>query len=147
MKKIFVVLMLYFVLAIPAQAQQVKKKKVWDKKLWTVVILMTVANIADAETTVGAVKRGHVEANPIFGKNPGRGRIYAVKIPVNVFLVWATWKLKKVEQDNPGSTKPMWLVPPIVATSVFGGVAIRSGLLLDKPRTRALTDPVPEHLR
>lgn len=55
--------------------------------------LIYLATLADIYTTVQALKRGAVEANPIYGtKRPSLRRLILIKSVVTIPLVWVAFK-------------------------------------------------------
>jgi hypothetical protein len=69
-----------------SQFEKPEKPKVFDRefKLWTAV--SAVALVADVESTMRAKSKCHPgqcrELNPLYGRNPTRGRMYAINVPM-----------------------------------------------------------------
>jgi hypothetical protein len=86
---------------------------------WTVMGVMVAGTIADVETTVSKLHecKGAQEFNSfLYGKRPGRGRMYGINVPIVVTVGWlsAKWKRDRTAVDG----HFVWAILP----SVIGGV-------------------------
>ena len=110
--------LLCLLLITPAGAQEKpeKKGKLFDRKLIVAGLTMLAAQIADAETSLAAMRRNRNsrEANPIYGQQPGRRRLYAVGGALTglAFLTAVAAKQHSIRQGNPDSK--LWLLPVVV---------------------------------
>lgn len=70
-----------------------------DKKFLASTILSGVLTVADVENSVYALRRNDVrEANPLYGSHPGRGRYYAISMPIFAFTSYMSYRWKR--QDD-----------------------------------------------
>ena len=89
--------------------------KVWDKQFTAYTAALWVATVIDVESTQSALNSctGCQELNPIFGDDPSRARMYAVAVPVNVGMMWLSYRWKK-------QGKKWWMLPMIAPTAGHG---------------------------
>jgi hypothetical protein len=69
-----------------------------DRRFVLLHTLSTLVLIADAESTAHMLEE-HPKArelNPIFGKRPTRARIYSIALPLNAFVIYQSYRAKKV---------------------------------------------------
>ena len=123
MRKLLAALLLSLMLAIPASAQQPKKKRVADKKFWFATALIVAASVADVESTVYWQKQCPTckEMNSwIYGKRPTRKRMYLTLGAITAAEIAGMWWVKK--DDDKQGTK-VWMVIPVAHVGGHGGAA------------------------
>ncbi len=74
-----------------AQGQQ--QPEHGKKGLWASLGVMGAGQVADAVSTHQAIQRGAHEQNPIYGKDPGLGRLLATKAAITIPSGFALMKL------------------------------------------------------
>lgn len=94
------------------------QQQVWDKNFTAYTIGLWAATIADIESTQSALSScsGCREANPVFGPDPNRGRMWAVMAPANGLCMWLSYRWK-------AKGKRWWMLPMLVPTASHGSAA------------------------
>ena len=89
--------------------------RVWDKQFTAYTAALWAATVLDVETTRSALDNcvGCQEGNPMFGDDPSRGRIYAVMAPINVGVMWLSYRMKK-------RGSKWWMMPMLAPTTGHG---------------------------
>jgi hypothetical protein len=57
------------------------------KRFWYVSAALYASSVAEMESAYGAISRGCTERGLLYGPNPGRGRLYGVKLGLNTISV------------------------------------------------------------
>jgi hypothetical protein len=86
-----------------------KKFLGWDKKFWIATVVQAGSIVADIETTKAGLRRGATELNPIFGRHPGRPRLYGTSILIFGAELWAQHYLKNDAEEHPSDRYVWWL--------------------------------------
>lgn len=94
------------------------------RRFWLLQALSVSAAIADAESTVAALRSNTraTELNPIFGRRAGRARIYAIQIPFNAAMVGLAYKQKKAHPNERFQSK----IVPIARIGMHTALAINN---------------------
>jgi hypothetical protein len=92
-----------------------------DKKFIVVNAWSVAANMADAVTTRQAIGRGCTEANPLYGKQPGYGRLLAIKVPISGAILITSYALKK-KYPRSGT----WWILPVFTGALTTGASINN---------------------
>jgi hypothetical protein len=70
--------------------------------------------IADIESTRHAIEScGLQEVNPLYGRNPSRGKLYAINLPITGAQNLLAWYVHKRKPDS-----KLWLLMPLTNTAV-----------------------------
>ncbi len=101
-----------------------KKRRVADWRFWLAVGVVAAATVADIETTRRGIERGAVEANPLFGRRPGRPRLYLQSGAMTAGVVVLSYYLKRGSPER--VPRGVWLVPVGAAATTHGIAAWRN---------------------
>jgi len=135
MKKLLCLVLLF---AFPLAAQEKPKRRVADKRFWTVALTIVATTVFDVESTKRGLRNGRFETNPIFGRNPSRVRLYTITGISAGVMVYLSWRWKKQDMmaregwerrfdttyrgervwEEP---RPSWHIPGIIYSSITGG--------------------------
>lgn len=90
-----------------------KKNRVADWKFWLGVSLLAGATIADAESTKRGLDRcpGCSEGNPLFGRRPGRARLYLQGGAMTAAGVVVSYYIKKRSTERGEGNQALWMIP------------------------------------
>ncbi len=129
MKHVIAVLLCAF-LGVPAMAEAQEKKthkdhKLFDRKLIVAGLTMLAGEIADNETSIAAMRRNQhaSETNALYGRHPGRLRMYGIGTALTgaLFLASVAAKQQAIRQSRPDDK--IWLIPVVVHNAARGVVA------------------------
>lgn len=102
--------------------------KVADKKFWILAGLQVGASVADFETTQWA-QRVHPdggELNPLYGRHPGRARMYSIGMSLDAVQILMQYRAKGKAQET-GKMKKAWIVGALLNTGVHTFLAVHNG--------------------
>ncbi len=116
-------ILVILVLLAPSLAQA-KKRRVADWKFWLAVGVVAAATVADIETTRRGIERGAVEGNPLFGRRPGRPRLYLQSGGMTAGVVVLSYYLKRGSPER--NPRGLWLAPMGAAATTHGIAAYRN---------------------
>lgn len=111
-------------------------RQVADQRYWTLgVMLPAAASALDAVTTLRAVSLGHPDANPLFGANPGPGRVAAIKIGVTAIFATGSYFMKRsaMQDDYKGIKREgfpgRWWVMSVIGSALWIGLGAHNATL------------------
>lgn len=102
--------------------------KVADKKFWILAGLQVGATVADFETTQWAqrVRPDGGELNPLYGRHPGRARMYSIGMSLDAVQILMQYRSKAKPQEA-GKLKRAWIVGALLNTGVHTFLAVHNG--------------------
>jgi|SRR5580704_17114485 hypothetical protein len=103
-------------------------RKVADKKFWVLAGFEVGATVADFETTQWAqrVRPDGGELNPLYGKHPGRARMYGIGVSITGVQILMQFKSKQKAQAS-GKSGKAWIVGALLNTGVHTFLAVHNG--------------------
>lgn len=67
-----------------------------DRSFWASTVLSVAFTVADVENSVYALRDPSVyEVNPLYGSHPGRGRYYAISLPIAAVSAYLSYRYKR----------------------------------------------------
>lgn len=113
---------LHVVLPKPVTAAP-KEPRILDKKFIALIGVSSALTILDVELTASCLRSNRcVEANPLYGSNPTRARMYGISLPLmgsqTLISAWLRHRYP---------TSKMWLIPMLSGTAAHG-VGAATGL-------------------
>jgi hypothetical protein len=102
--------------------------KAADKKFWVLAGLQVGATFADFETTQWAqrVRPDGSELNPLYGRHPGRPRMYSIGMSLTALQIFVQYK-SRTRAHETGKLKKAWIVGALVNTGVHTFLAVHNG--------------------
>jgi hypothetical protein len=102
--------------------------KVADKKFWVLAGLQVGATFADFETTQWAqrVRPDGSELNPLYGRHPGRPRMYSIGMSLTTLQIFVQYK-SRARAHETGKLKKAWIAGALVNTGVHTLLAVHNG--------------------
>jgi len=103
-------------------------RKVADKKFWVLAGLEVGATVADFETTQWAqrVRPDGGELNPLYGRHPGRARMYGIGVSITSLQILMQFRSKQKAQAR-GKSGKAWIVGALLNTGVHTFLAVHNG--------------------
>jgi hypothetical protein len=111
-RKAAFVLALIIVLALPVNCQA-QRKKVADKKFWSVMLASGAAALFNGITAINNQRKcplSCVEKNPLLGRHPTVGRVVAVGLSFEVLKGGTSYLIKRKYGD-----RSPWFAPQLVS--------------------------------
>jgi hypothetical protein len=109
--------------------------KIADKKFWILAGLQVGATFADFETTQWAqrVRPDGGELNPLYGRHPGRVRMYGIGMSLTGAQILLQYRSKAKGQES-GKLKKAWIVGALLNTGVHTFLAVHNGEIAGQGR-------------
>ena len=107
--------------------------RVADKKFWFLAALEVGATVADFETTQWAqrVRPDGGEVNPLYGRHPGRARMYSIGMSLDAVQILMQYRSKKKARES-GKVGKAWIVGALLNTGVHTFLAVHNGQIAGK---------------
>jgi hypothetical protein len=102
--------------------------KVADKKFWVLATLEVGATVADFETTQWAqrVRPDGGEMNPLYGRHPGRARMYSIGMSLDAVQILMQYR-SKAKAEGSGKAGKAWIVGALLNTGIHTFLAVHNG--------------------
>lgn len=113
----------------PAQSATAKPHfRVADMKFWVLASFEVGATVADFETTQWAqrVRPDGGELNPLYGRHPGRARMYSIGMSLDAVQILMQYRSKAKARET-GKMKKAWIVGGLLNTGVHTFLAVHNG--------------------
>jgi len=115
-------------------------REVADRGYWVAVAASVGSCILDVESSQRALRRGGMEANPVFGRHPSRAKMYSVMLPINTLGNFLLYYNKKTQMQNAALGRPRprlsWKFTAMVAPAMHIGAAAYNLSLSPRSRNR-----------
>lgn len=91
------------------------KPRVFDRTFAFLTVMAAAATVADVELTANCLKTAANcrESNPLMGKDPSRGRMYGVNVPIFAGEMMVSRMLRRKSPE-----RKSWMMPPLALTGM-----------------------------